>query len=265
MDADWREIKVALGDFKTSFSMQSCGGRDQVVRAAVNGGWLAYEPPMPVLIARHAQVRRSVFIDIGANTGFYSLLAASCGASRVFSFEPVPDIRSIFSGNVQRSGLKDVIHISPEALGERPGSFELYLPDAGHGLIETSASLNKNFRKVHSAKINVQVNTIDEFFKNVPLDREDAIVIKIDVESLESAVVMGGQKFISDFLPNITVELLPNCDTRLVKFLLDLGYLHFEMKGSNLNFTSHINLSLEHRDHFFIHKNNLDEFRSRHS
>jgi FkbM family methyltransferase len=265
MDADWREIKVALGDFKTSFSMQSCGGKDQVVRAAVSGGWQAYEPPLPVLIARHAQVRRSVFIDIGANTGFYSLLAASCGASRVFSFEPVPDIRSIFSANVQRSGLTDVIHISPEALGERPGSFELYLPDAGHGLIETSASLNKNFRKVHSAKINVQVNTVDEFFKGVPLDREDAILIKIDVESLESDVVMGGQKFIGDFLPNITAELLPNCDTRLVQFLTDLGYLHSEMRGSNLNFTNHINLSLEHRDHFFIHKNNLEEFRSLHS
>jgi hypothetical protein len=111
----------------------------------------------------------------------------------------------------------------------------------------------------------VQVNTVDEFFKGVALDPGEAILIKIDVESLESDVVMGGRKFIGEFLPNITVELLPHCDTRLVKFLIDLGYLHAEMKGSNLNFTNHINLSLEHRDHFFIHKNNLEEFRSLHA
>ena len=135
----WSQIDIRLGELTTRILMSDCGGKDQVVRAVRKSGWQGYEPPLPLLTVRKSYFEQSVFIDVGANTGYYSLLAAASGASHVWAFEPIPAIRSIFTSNVVASELTQKITISEYAVSDVAGQFEMYLPDAGHGLIETSA------------------------------------------------------------------------------------------------------------------------------
>ena len=61
------------------------------------------------------------FIDIGANIGYYSLMAAKFGATQVISFEPNEIVRSRFEFNSRQNNFSNIIDISPLALGEKNG------------------------------------------------------------------------------------------------------------------------------------------------
>jgi len=67
-----------------------CGKR-WIVGSAIHRCWLGlYEHEKQQVIAREVRPD-SVFYDVGANVGFYSLLASSLvGKGKVFAFEPVP-------------------------------------------------------------------------------------------------------------------------------------------------------------------------------
>jgi FkbM family methyltransferase len=66
-------------------------GKRWIVGSAIHRCWLGlYEYEKQQVIAREVRPG-SVFYDVGANVGFYSLLASSLvGKGRVFAFEPVP-------------------------------------------------------------------------------------------------------------------------------------------------------------------------------
>ena len=61
-----------------------------------------------------------VFVDIGANSGYFSVLAAlSVGArGRVFAFEPNPDVRLQLERHVELNAIADRVTISELALSD---------------------------------------------------------------------------------------------------------------------------------------------------
>jgi FkbM family methyltransferase len=197
-----------------------------------------------------------VFIDVGANTGFYSLLAACTGAPCVHAFEPVPDIGRILSANIGQSGLQAKIKIYMLGLGATVGSFPLYLPNAAHGLIETSASLNKDFRHQHSGQMDVAVTTLDAFADEDHVGLLDKpLLIKIDVETLEPAVIRGGLRFIQKYRPVMAVEILPEGDAAFFeRFCEDHQYCHvWLLPGQALHVSSgRIETRSDLRDHLLI-------------
>ncbi len=252
----WVQIDAQSGTRRTRFYMQDCAGRDQVVRAVARGGWAAYEPPLPRLIARLCDRWAPLFLDVGANTGYYSLLAAGMGARHVWAFEPVPDIRTILKANVDESGWARRISISPLALSDEEGSFAMFLPDAGHGLVETSASLNPHFRARHEGSIEVQVTTLDAFMDaQLPGWDSSDLFMKIDVESLEPQVLRGASRLIAQRRPFLVLELLQQSDQEFfVSFLRGCGYTRFHLKpGGQLTGSKElVGLSDQHRDHLFV-------------
>ena len=157
-------IPYDFGGRDARIRMHACGGRDQVVRQAMASGWRSYEAPMPLVLSRLITARPCAFLDIGANTGFYALMAAHAGAAQVRAYEPVPAIASILAANIAHSFGPDTaaVQLHRLALSDRCGEAELFLPDQGHGLIETSASLNPEFRAVHSGAVRVSFATLDE-------------------------------------------------------------------------------------------------------
>ena len=72
---------------------QRTGARQQVDRVARLGmpiGWAAYEHDKQKQIAKELSPG-AVFYDLGANVGFYTLLAAKWAtAGKVYAFEPLP-------------------------------------------------------------------------------------------------------------------------------------------------------------------------------
>ncbi|NVO05051.1 MAG: FkbM family methyltransferase [Rhodoferax sp.] len=256
MNTFWVQVDVQLDALTSRFYMNDCGGRDQVVNAVNQFGWRGYEPPLPEVIAKICRGWKPVFVDVGANTGYYSLLAACSGASKVYAFEPVPSIYQIFTDNIRESALQQQITTFDVGIGEQPGSFTLYLPEAGHGLIETSASLNKDFRATHSAEFEVEVTTLDAFGQREAASLAgQQLLMKIDVETLEPQVILGGLQFIAAYRPVIAIEILPGTDVGFFeRFCADQNYDHIWLRpGSAFDITgAAIETSLQHRDHLLI-------------
>lgn len=191
--------------------MKSIGGRDQVARIAGVRGWKVFERPLPELYAGFVNSGCVVF-DIGANTGFYTLLAGVVDQSvKIHSFEPVPAIKRILEENVRLNGMgSDRVRINAQALGSECGKSEFYLPQNDHGLVETSASLNKDFRGAHSSTIEVDVTTIDSYMEQNHLQKID--LIKVDVESMEHIVLGGALSTLTRHRPVIFIEVLDTAD-----------------------------------------------------
>ena len=57
---------------------------------------------------RESVASGGVFLDIGANIGYYALMAASFGARRVIAFEPNPKVFSRLASTSRRMALKAV-------------------------------------------------------------------------------------------------------------------------------------------------------------
>lgn len=76
----------------------------------------------------------SVFVDVGANIGYYTLIAASIigEQGRVFSFEPDPENFSLLQRNVEHNRVSPV-HAVDAALSDEDCSGKLYLNDNNFG------------------------------------------------------------------------------------------------------------------------------------
>jgi len=74
------------------------------------------------------------FVDVGANLGYYTVLAAKkVGATgRVFAFEPDPESFALLKRNVARNGLDQVV-LENKAAGATHGTLRLFLSTANRG------------------------------------------------------------------------------------------------------------------------------------
>jgi FkbM family methyltransferase len=123
------------------------------------------------------------FVDIGANVGYFTVLAArSVGSEgKVYAFEPEARNYALLCKNVEENGYTNVQTIR-KAVSDRTGIARLYLSSqhwAGHTL--SAHSLNADF-------VEVETTCLDEFFKG---HTEKIDVIKVDVEGAEDLVFDG--------------------------------------------------------------------------
>jgi FkbM family methyltransferase len=241
--------------FEKKFGMHSCQFSDQIACNVLKFGWQAYEPPMGLLISTFAKYLPLTFIDIGANTGFYSLLASASGAKKVFSYEPVPGIFSILKSNVISSKL--CINLYQEAIADQPGQMPIYLPKNNSKYIETSASLNPDFRSQHAEKVVIQVRTLDELavqFKDDALAQQDIFLVKIDVESYELPVLIGGGEFFKNIRPLIIIELLDTNKDRqeIYDVISAYGYKAFALGFNSVEKLSFLSTSSASNNYLFV-------------
>ena len=73
------------------------------------------------------------FVDIGANVGYYALMAARAGADKVIAAEPNLELIDRFKVNVALNGLEQAIDILPVAVGAEDGRAMLNLKDGDTG------------------------------------------------------------------------------------------------------------------------------------
>ena len=84
-----------------------------------------WEPDISAWVREHLRPG-DVAVDIGANLGYYSLLAATCvgPTGKVVAFEAVPSIADLLERNVSRNGL--AVDVRRMAVGEEDGSIEVH-------------------------------------------------------------------------------------------------------------------------------------------
>jgi FkbM family methyltransferase len=190
-------------------------------------------------------------IDIGANTGVYSLISyALNNNAKVVAFEPAEKTFLKLVKNIKLNNFN--IKAEKIALSNTEGHLLFYDTIDGD---QTMASLSSRMLKDVENKnyiINeyeVLVNSLDKYFKNNKLLNVD--LIKIDVELHEPEVLEGMVKTMELYRPIIFIEiLLPDIADRCNKYFEGKKYRFFEIiKGQIQYYLKEINM-LEGRNNF---------------
>jgi FkbM family methyltransferase len=144
-----------------------------------------------------------VAYDIGANTGYFSLLAASNSKVEVFSFEPMPNLVADLHTLVVMNHLADRVHVNHCALSNTAGTVRMVTPGSdATGLMETALRGQQVDRE---GGINVAAKTLDGFvFDEHHCPPE---LIKLDVEGAEAMVLQGARRVLNELKPTILVEV----------------------------------------------------------
>jgi FkbM family methyltransferase len=153
-----------------------------------------YEPELTAFIARAVRPG-SVFVDVGANIGLFTLIAARCASpgGHVLAFEPHPEARRRMLHLLDVNGLRGVVTVSDAALSDRSvTAAPLFLTsDSVLSTLDPSvAPLGAAYP--FTTSVPVPQATLDDWLAASPEWAEMPIdVIKIDVEGTEERVVLG--------------------------------------------------------------------------
>jgi FkbM family methyltransferase len=174
-----------------------------VTKEILLGGFASYENGTPCFFVDICRKVR-VALDIGANIGYYSILAAlSNPNAEVIAFEPVPQLYARLVRNVELNQLGSRIQPLNLAISDRSGEIPLFVPNDG---VLCESSILAEFRP-DSTQLRAQATTVDAFLQARGLGRVD--LIKIDVEGAEHLVFEGLWKTLDKMRPDIICEVLP--------------------------------------------------------
>jgi FkbM family methyltransferase len=174
--------------------------RDRVIATHLLGDEV-WEPRETAAFLSHAREGMCVF-DVGANIGYYTLLAArAVGYSgRVYAFEPEPLNFTLLTRNVAENGFTNVRLVNA-AVSNRKGLTRLHLDDANFGAHSFEAGSVRT-----SSGLSVEVETVRlDDFADVARSFEAGILVKVDVQGAEALVVEGGRGLLA--LPRVAVFL----------------------------------------------------------
>ena len=134
----------------------------------------------------HFVKKGMTIVDVGANIGYYSLLAATIldGTGKVIAFEPVPRNYDLFLKSMDENGFKNILPIQ-KALSNRNGSQEISLDAKDY----STSSLSEKNTPQPLTSLQVETTTLDICLKEQRVSRVD--VLKIDVEGAETLVLEG--------------------------------------------------------------------------
>jgi FkbM family methyltransferase len=139
----------------------------------------------------------SVFFDVGANIGVYSVYAASIKNAQVIAFEPSFLNLELLYRNIQSNHLEDKITIIPLSLSNANQIENLYMEKKDNiwGGAHNSSGLNttQDGRPMEeftvSSQVAISLDSLSELL-GLPVPT----YIKIDVDGLESIILAGAQK-----------------------------------------------------------------------
>jgi FkbM family methyltransferase len=203
--------------------------RDRVIATHLLGEEI-WEPAETAAFLAHAREGMCVF-DIGANIGYYTLLAArSVGPSGlVIAFEPEPRNFKLLTRNVAENGFKNVRLVNA-AVSSREGVMRLHLDDANFG----AHSFEPGSVRTSSGR-SVEVATVPlDGFADEARAFDAGVLVKVDVQGAEALVVEGGRRVLA--LPRTTalVEIWPEALARAqadaARLLADLEGLGFRLE-----------------------------------
>ena len=171
----------------------------RVARGAGSGIWLSVatrvpwppDGPEPHVQSALCEVLKpgATFCDVGANLGFFSLLAARLVGpyGRVYAFEPDPQARQWLEEASRRNRLAiDIVGVAvwhADSMVPFRRANPAHSPDLGTGAVV------RNHRT--PGTIAVRAVTLDGFFAARTNRIEEDLVIKVDAEGSELAVLQG--------------------------------------------------------------------------
>ena len=171
------------------------------------------------------------FIDIGANVGYYALMAAHAGAKQVLAAEPNPELVERFAANIALNGLDQQIRVLPVAIGAADDVARLHLKQGDTG----GSSIVRNVTA--DGAIDVPVRPLAALLAEHGVTAVDAM--KIDIEGMEDrALVPFLVAENSDLFPQLLIIETVNRDdweVDVLQRLTECGYVTIaETRGNSI-------------------------------
>jgi FkbM family methyltransferase len=182
----------------------------------VNGYWIgSYEIELQNVLARELKTG-DVFYDIGANAGFFSVLAAKLvGATgHVFAFEPLPENMKSIKEQLSINHLEHC-ELVGKAVSDDSGPVSLTL--ACNNSMARVPDMQAGQTGADEGTLMVDAITLNDFIKDNPMPS----LIKIDVEGAEARVLTGADRLLnSPNPPKLLIELHGDDKARAVESCL---------------------------------------------
>lgn len=204
-------------------------------------------------LLRYIQSRDS-FIDIGANIGIYTLLAASkIKHGYIYSFEALPKNYERLLENINLNDLTTV-EAYKLAISNSQGLTWLNFSDGDC----TPSITNQGNRK----NVAVPTNNLDNLATNIPF--EQIMLGKMDIEGAEILALQGAASLLSAKQPPVWIlEILNQENTEIINFLTSYGYQLYRYEA-DANILKEVDLSQSDGNNFLaIAKTELPWIRKR--
>jgi FkbM family methyltransferase len=171
----------------------------------------------------------SVCYDVGANAGYFTLLASKCvgAAGRVIAFEPIPSNIAVIEGHLTLNGRTNTV-VEPLAISNREGA-ATFAVEARNANSHLSAVDITHAVSAPEAEIEVETMTLDTYVERSGV-RPD--LLKIDVEGAEALVLQGASRLLAEIGPQVVVSTHSAAlHTRCCELLASHGYTFSPLPG----------------------------------
>jgi FkbM family methyltransferase len=155
----------------------------------------SFEPQEARLVARVLRPGDSV-VDVGANAGYFTLLAAACvgPSGRVHAFEPVPANADVLERNVALNDLANV-RVNRAAVDAADGELTLGLRPEWDDAGGVSGWYTRGGA---TRQVTAPARSLDSY-----LDDERVRLVKVDAEGMEARVVAGLARTLRERPPDV--------------------------------------------------------------
>lgn len=195
-------LQVAGRLISRPFALPFVNGTSLLVQqgmTGVTGNWYCglHEPGEMGFIL-HALRPEDLFLDVGANAGSYTVLAAGAVGARAIAIEPIPGTFDRLTANVRLNDLEGRVTLHRCGLSAEPGEL--------HFTTEHDTGNRVAIPNETRATASVPVLTMDEVCAG-----RAPTVIKIDVEGHERQVLQGGRDTLAS--PDLLAVLMETNDS----------------------------------------------------
>jgi FkbM family methyltransferase len=206
-----------------------------------------------------------VFIDIGANSGLYSLIAAKKSNNiKILAFDPTNAAHYYLNENIRINNFADKITSFKYAISDKTEILDFYevrnkkYPNLKYNLGGSSSLINHP--QLYN-KISVQAFSFDNFLAEHSYTDLAIDFIKIDAEGAEPSIIRGMRSTIEKYKPIVVCEILLNdVDEEIEKIFMEFGYEFFLNKSRDLIPVKRIQKNIsddEIYNYFLVHPSKL--------
>jgi len=195
-------LTLQIPGLHTPLQLHVHGKQDQTIsrRIREEGIWEPYETSLVLSMLQPGEV----FVDVGANIGYFSVLAASVvgEGGAVIAFEPDPDNFRLLQANVALNGYREQVVVVEAGLAGSCRAGQLFLSEDNLGDHQIYATADAR------SSLSVTLYNGSQYLAD-KLQRLD--LLKVDTQGSEYEVMAGLLPLLRQLpsVPRIIIELTP--------------------------------------------------------